>query len=165
MVKVSETMDELDRNDRPPQTACAVVTDSVTTTNAFSVDDLCGASLTRRENRRQALLQSNAELAAPYVDRAVPDAEFDQIERHREQSIVNAFHWLDAMFEKDVPVRLILVAAARSEINFGSNKELAAACGLSVGQVRAAKDRLRYKISQIPAQSFEAFLEAVGSNR
>jgi hypothetical protein len=124
------------------------------------VDDVTGAAFARRENNRARLLHDNAETAAMFTGRrrsAVEELE----ETEAQEQIANGIAWLERQFRTDIAVRLILVASREDEINFRSNQDLADVCGLTVKQVTAAKQRLKYAIKRVGAKSFDEFLDRV----
>lgn len=126
----------------------------------YPVDEVSGAAFSRREANRARLLHDNSEAAAAFTGRQHSALEKLE-ETEAQEQIAAGIAWLEREFRTDISVRLILAASKEREVDFKSNRVLADVCGLTLRQVTAAKQRLKYAIKKVGAESFDEFLGRV----
>lgn len=126
----------------------------------YPVDRVTGQDLFRREYNRAAILGANPERAAPYLAKPATPEDI-LIDQEISEGLTAGIRYLEETFRQDMPVRLLLAAVAHADVNFKSSKELSRACGITVAQVKAAKERMKYAIQKVGADSFDDFLNRV----
>ncbi len=132
---------------------------------AHPVDETTGRDLWRREANRQRLIANNLEKAAPYIARhPQPPDEILATAQHLE-GVRKALLSLLRHFENDACVKKILIRTVMDDYEYRDSQELARACELTVPQVKAAKDRLRYSLRKLGAGTFEELVLTMSGRR
>lgn len=124
----------------------------------FPIDEPGWREFGKRENRRAQILLENIERAQPFLNKTPKSPEDAIINKQTQNAFEAGVEWLEAHFRNDYAVKAILVAARREDINFKSNRDLSAACGLSKQLIKEAKSRLKYALKNMDAASLDAFL-------
>lgn len=124
------------------------------------IDLLSSRAARKKAARRVGLLQKYPHDASPYSEgRHQASVEDILLGEERREAAANALRSILLEFKHDRSVRAIFFAISKG-IPRHSNRLLAAATGLSLAQVKAAKERLRYHVrAKSNADSFENYLD------
>ena len=104
-------------------------------------------------------MEQHSSSAEPYCSQKLSSTPEDEIlSKERADQAKQALRAVLQHFEKNVAVKLILVAVIKKGLSFRDTRQLMKVCGLREKEVKAAKNRIAYYIKTEIQSDLEGYL-------